>query len=150
MATALSITDDANGARQSGASQPYLRLALALDSRICRAQALMQRHLGRKVRIRELAAVTGLSPSRFSHLFKKVEGVSAVQYLKHLRLQAAAVLLERNYLSVKEIAAEVGLDPSRLTQEFREAYGLTPLQYRRLRWSCLEFGNAGSRDSSGF
>jgi len=133
------VTIASYSTRPDDLTLPTLPPRLDLDWRICHAQALMRRHLHRKVTIGELATAAGLSVSRFSHLFKNQSGDSPVRYLKHLRLQVARKLLEGSPLSVKEVAWRVGLDSSRLIKEFRETYGQTPLQYR-FRWMSPENG----------
>lgn len=97
----------------------------------------MHRAMHRKLPLRELAGVTGLSVSRLCHLFQSHAGVGPAQYLKSLRMQRARELLENSVLCVKEIAARLGYDdPSRFVEDFRKTYGLTPSRHRRLAPIC--------------
>jgi transcriptional regulator GlxA family with amidase domain len=102
-----------------------------VDPRIRRAEALIHRALHRKLPLRELAGVAGLSVSRLCHLFKNQVGVAPAQYAKLLRMRRAGELLQTSVLSVKEIGGRLGYDdPSRFVEDFRKTYGLPPLRYR--------------------
>lgn len=80
---------------------------------------------------RELAKIVNLSPSRLRHLFKTETGRTPAQYLKHLRLQKAELLLSTTFLTVKEIVNRVGLNTgSHFVREFKKVYGVTPTTYR--------------------
>jgi len=84
-----------------------------------------------------LAAVIGLSPSRFRHLFKQETGTSPAQYLKDIRMRNAEVLLRTTFLSVKEVLKQVGLGSnSHFVSDFRKLHGLTPTAFRRAFGRC--------------
>lgn len=83
-----------------------------------------------------LAKGSGLSPSRFTHLFTSEVGESPARYLKRLRLERARELLETTGLKVKRIAYEVGItDVSHFVRDFTQCYGATPASYRRAHHS---------------
>lgn len=78
-----------------------------------------------------LARLVNLSPSRLRHLFKAEMSKTPAQYLKHLRMREAEILLRTTFLSVKEIMNRVGIvDESHFGHEFKRAYGLAPTKYR--------------------
>ena len=113
----------------AGAGNPVTN---SVDDRIRRAIAFMERHLGEKLQIDQIAEATGLSPSRFAHLFKAVTGQSPQVHLENLRMNLAADLLRRTGFPVKQIAAAAGFDsPFYFSQRFRRFSGLSPIQYRR-------------------
>ena len=105
------------------------------DPRIRKMEGLIRHNPHLKLGLCDLAAAIALSPSRFSHLFKRETGLSPVQYLKLTRIQKAKGLLEATHLSIKEVAGQVGLDSSRLGKSFKETYGMTPLQYRLITYA---------------
>lgn len=79
-----------------------------------------------------LANVVGLSPSRFRHLFKQELGMSPAQYLKHLRMQKAQMLLRTTFFSVKEVLKLVGIrSNSHFATDFKKIHGMTPTAFRK-------------------
>ena len=100
-----------------------------------------------------LAEAVHLSPSRLSHLFMRETGASPVRYLRTIRMNRAAGLLDQTVLSVKEIMALVGCtDPSHFSRDFRRLHGISPRAYRRRCRSPgqdLEARPAGTPASSG-
>jgi AraC-like DNA-binding protein len=101
------------------------------DPRVARTQSLICSQMHRRITLPALAAETGLSVSRLSHLFKGHTGRAPARYLKQFRMERARELLETTFLSVKEICARVGLnDVSHFVRDFEKAYGLSPSRYR--------------------
>ena len=87
----------------------------------------MQRHLAEPLGIPQLAELVNISPSRFRHLFSAQLGIGPAQYLRHLRLRRARLLLERTFLTVTEVMPLVGYnDPSQFSRDFRRCHGLAP------------------------
>lgn len=87
-----------------------------------------------------VAAMTALSelPERsFVRRFSKATGLTPLDYVHALRLEAAKQLLETRDLAVEAVAGEVGYeDASFFSRLFRRKIGLTPAQYR-LRFGML-------------
>jgi len=82
--------------------------------------------------IRDLALEFNLSPSRLQRLFKHETGIPMGEWLSEQRLQRAALLLAKSYLSVKEIAHTVGYEhPSSFIRAFERRFTQPPAQYRR-------------------
>ncbi len=77
-----------------------------------------------------LASELGLSRSQLNRKLRALTGQSTHQFIRTLRLNRAAQLLEKHTGNVSEIAYEVGFNsPSHFTQVFREKFGITPTQY---------------------
>jgi two-component system response regulator YesN len=65
-------------------------------------------------------------------VFKKVAGMTFIDYLTHTRISQAARLLLGSQSSVAEIATQVGFsDQSYLTRQFRKSFGCSPRDYRK-------------------
>ena len=95
------------------------------------AAELMVKNLGRNVSLAELAASVALSPSQFSRVFLDRFGVTPHQYLRRLRMDAAADLLTSTDMSLKDIAQECGYyDQSHMSNEFRKIKHMPPGAYR--------------------
>ena len=101
------------------------------DQRIEYARYLIEQRLAERVRMGEIAALVGLSPSRFAHLFRAVVGTSPLRYLRELRIERARQLLEDTSLPIKDVMRQVGCtDKSHFSKDFRARYGVGARQYR--------------------
>lgn len=106
------------------------------DLRIDQSVDFLELHFERDIDLQTLARLAGLSPSRFSALFKARTGHSPMSYLTRLRLHRAARLLETTTQSVKSISASVGYkDQLYFSRVFRAAHGASPSDYRAQRSS---------------
>ena len=95
------------------------------------AAELMVRNLSRNVSLAELAASVSLSPSQFSRVFQSRFGATPHQYLRRLRMDAAADLLTTTDLTLTEIAHRCGYyDQSHMSNEFRNIKHMPPGAYR--------------------
>lgn len=102
-----------------------------MNPRVQKVVHLIQKDLGRKVTLTEMAQSVGLSVEHLRELFKSEIGMTPIQYQKRLRLLEAKRLLESTFLNVQEIVIRVGLsDDSHFVRDFKKLYGLTPAQYR--------------------
>ncbi len=80
----------------------------------------------------ELANMTHLSESRFSHLFSKTVGVSPQSYLLRAKIDMSKELLANTDISVGQIAASVGFkDQNYFSRAFRRFVSMSPTEYRR-------------------
>jgi AraC family transcriptional regulator of arabinose operon len=110
-----------------------------MDWRICRTLAAIQKDIARPLRLTTLAKQVNLSPSRFSHLFRKDTGQSPARYLHDLRLDCALMLLYDSTMSIKEVMAAVGFnDPSHFTRDFSERHSVSPTEFRARAQTCDE------------
>jgi AraC family transcriptional regulator len=85
------------------------------------------------IRIKDLAAVAGVSPSRLHRQFKLAMGVPLHRYVVAQRVKRARELLAGSKLSFAEIAYRTGFaDQSHLTRVMRQHTGLTPKAFRSI------------------
>jgi len=102
-----------------------------LDSRVREVMDYLVRRLAEPVTSHEMGAVSGLSSSRLSHLFRAQISLTPFQFLEGQRLNRAAQLLELTSRPVAAIAAEVGYEnPFYFTLRFKRHTGLSPRDYR--------------------
>ncbi len=107
-----------------------------MDARIRKVFALLEGNYHREVSFKKLARAVNLSLWHFYRLFKNETGMTPARYLKQLRMERAAHLLQTTFLNVKEIMLKVGVrDESHFVRDFRQAYGTTPTRYRLLHLS---------------
>lgn len=95
--------------------------------------AYIEDHFSEKITLQELSALTGLTPTYFSTLFKQIVGISLWNYIGSKRIDKAICLLSapdcrQNML---EIAARCGFQNSaNFNKTFRKFTGMTPSEYR--------------------
>ena len=67
------------------------------------------------------------------HLYKKLlalTGKSPIEFIRHIRLQRAAQLLEKSQMSVSEIAYQVGFNnPKYFSKYFKDQFHILPSAY---------------------
>jgi AraC-like DNA-binding protein len=104
-----------------------------MDRRVQIVIKLMKENLSQELLIDDVAKWLNISPSRLRYLFKAETGQSPAQYLKHLRMQKAKLLVESTFLNVKQIMYELGInDESHFVRDFKRTYGVTITQYRHV------------------
>ncbi|ASQ03434.1 helix-turn-helix transcriptional regulator [Sinorhizobium meliloti WSM1022] len=97
-----------------------------------RAVDFIEENFARNVRLEELAGLTGLSQSHFSHAFKASTGVAPHQWHMNARVERAKQMLLRSDAPLTSIAAETGFaDQAHFTRVFRKAVGTTPALWKK-------------------
>lgn len=79
----------------------------------------------------EIADAIGLESNYLSSLFKKSQGVSLKQYIRHQKIKLVKNLLTYSSYSYSEIAAYLGFaSQSHMGQDFKKETGITPRVFR--------------------
>jgi AraC-like DNA-binding protein len=68
-------------------------------------------------------------------LYKKIfalTGKTPIEFVREIRLQKAAKLLENTNLTISEIAYEVGFNPKSFTKNFKSLYKMLPSEYQEI------------------
>ncbi|MDD6128680.1 MAG: AraC family transcriptional regulator [Selenomonas sp.] len=95
----------------------------------------LDRNYMENLHLADVAAALHTSASHASHLFRRENGLSPMQYVALRRIGEAQNLLINTKMSVTDIAAQVGYNNSNYFQNvFHHALGMTPCEYRR-RWT---------------
>lgn len=114
-------------------TQPRKRSGLA-SWQLRRAIDYIQEHCTRAIRLEELAALTGLSQSHFSHAFKASTGLPPHQWQTQARLERAKQLLLNSEMPLTTVAVETGFaDQAHFTRVFRKNVGTAPASWKRSR-----------------
>jgi len=80
----------------------------------------------------DLCRAVGMGRTNLHQKITNLTGMSAMQYVRALRLRKAKQLLERGDLNVSEVAFEVGFDdPKYFGRVFAEEAGVPPTQWRK-------------------
>ena len=83
------------------------------------------------IRIPHLAALDGLSVSRYNAVFREQTGTSPIKMITDLRLGHACTLLSSTDLPIGNIGAMVGYSDNHFFSKIFKSYiGLTPKEYR--------------------
>ncbi|MCO6059610.1 response regulator transcription factor [Pseudomonas sp. MOB-449] len=92
----------------------------------------IEQHFRESLDQKELAQQCGMTPFRFSRLFKEVNGVGFMEYILGKRMDFAKHLLENSQMPVTSIGYEAGFkDPSYFARAFKQLAGCTPSEYRQ-------------------
>ncbi len=94
--------------------------------------ARLEQEPGRAWTRGELAALAHVHPAHLDRLFRTTHGVSALGFLRRLRLDRARALLDAGGLTVAEVARGAGIpDPAYFSRAFRRHFGLAPSEHAR-------------------
>lgn len=119
---------------------PYASLVQATpcdDLVIADAQAWLAAHFTDHAPISALITRSGLPERTFKRRFARAAGMTPIDYVHTLRLEAAKEQLETTNAVIEAIAENVGYeDGSFFRRLFRRHVGITPAEYRR-RFSAL-------------
>lgn len=124
---------------------PMLRRLLhhgTAEQKIAQTIAYFNKHYADKIDIETLADEQSMSVSSFRQHFKKITGVSPLQYQKQLRLQNARRLMFKHHFDATSVAYEVGYESvSQFNREYARMFGEPPLRdMQRLKDDEMNFG----------
>jgi AraC-like DNA-binding protein len=95
------------------------------------ARDYLDENYDRGVTVAETAAYVFLSQGYFTRAFRDEFGISPMNYLMQIRIEAACRLLTQKEIKVSGIATSVGFSsPQRFNVAFRKQKGMTPMEYR--------------------
>ena len=96
--------------------------------------AFIKDHYREKIKLETVAAKANLSPTAFSHYFKKHSLKSFTDFVNELRLVHVASQLTTSNRPVAEIAFDSGFQNlSIFNRLFKRKYGISPMKYRKKR-----------------
>jgi AraC-like DNA-binding protein len=106
-------------------------LAAVRDPQIGLALAHIHRQPGADWTVDALAAVAGLSRSKFAERFTRLLGTSPARYLLQWRMRLAAAWLRSGGMTIAQIAAELGYESdAAFSRAFKRATGMAPSKAR--------------------
>lgn len=95
--------------------------------RVVKAITKIKDEFREALHVKELAHFVGMSESSLYSNFKKITGMSPLQFQKSLRLQEARQLLTSQEIEAAQVAFEVGYEsPSQFSREYARMFGLPP------------------------
>jgi transcriptional regulator GlxA family with amidase domain len=91
----------------------------------------MRIYYHKALRISDLAALAGMSPSHFNRVFRTAVGSSPIDWLRHYRINQARRRLIESSDPVKDVARQVGYsDQFYFSKDFKRFTHLSPTVYR--------------------
>ena len=103
-------------------------------SRILEACDYIRKNFKKKISVEEVAALIHMSPSAFSHFFKKRTYRSFTDYLIDMRISNACRMLLETDLSIAHISEVNGFNNvSNFNKQFKIRKSLTPKDFRKIR-----------------
>lgn len=102
------------------------------DQRINVALALINKRLADDLTMEDLARESGLSPSRFAHLFRQRMGITPMGFIETRRMEQARNLLLTTDLPVQQVGLMTGFpNAQHFSTRFRRFTGQAPSAFRR-------------------
>ena len=90
----------------------------------------IDQHYTEELSIAQLSGLCYFNEYHFMRFFKKYVGMSCLDYIKNLRLEKAAELLEQGTLSTLDVSLSAGFhNLSYFHREFKKKYGMTPKKF---------------------
>lgn len=102
------------------------------SSRINSLKEWIRANMSSDLTVAEIADRSHLNPDYLTRLFKHCTGMTTLQYLNHVKIEVATLLLIRTDMSIKQIADNSYFnDPKVFMRRFKSATGLSPTEYRK-------------------
>lgn len=102
------------------------------EATVAAAVRYLDAHFAEPLRVEQVAASVFLSPDRFTEVFARTMGRTPRDYIRHLRVERARLLLATTGLSVSKVGQAAGFgEAAYFTRVFRAATGTTPREFRR-------------------
>jgi transcriptional regulator GlxA family with amidase domain len=106
----------------------------AAVARMTESVRLIEAHQGSDLTLVRLAKEARFSPFHFLRTFEAVTGTTPHQYIRRIRLRAAAVKLSSSETKIVDVALASGFgDVSNFNRAFRAEFGVSPTTYRQRR-----------------
>lgn len=106
----------------------YAREHIEIVKRVSKA---MLKDLSRSTPLEQFLRGEAISTVTFQTIFKQIYGRSPYAYLKHYRMNSAAVQLRESNESINQIALSLGYsNASKFARAFRDVFGVLPKDYR--------------------
>ena len=135
------VIDMGRGSQAAYSSLPGKRYHQ--DQRILALQDWLDLHFAEDISIQDLADQANLSERTLKRRFKAATGETPIQYIQHLRIEAAKKRLEASQTSVEGITHEVGYENiASFIRLFKRYTKMTPSAYRA-RFSRLSSESSG-------
>lgn len=125
----------------------YNKSRMTYISNINKVQDYIEKNLEEDLTIEKLAHIASFSRFHFQRIYKQMTGESLYSYIKRLRLERAAFILDTNKnRSIQDIALSLGYaNQASFAKVFKNTYGVSASSYRN---SNKSYGDIVHRNSN--
>ena len=114
------------------ASAMVLKYQMIDDKLVYRIGKYVVVHVDEKLSLDTVASEVYLNPSYVSHIFKKITGMSFINFITEVKIDRAKVLLRDNNMRIYDVANILGFNsPEYFTKKFKMRTGLSPVEYKK-------------------
>jgi len=116
----------------SARPKTLLKISAAID--------FIEQNFAKSISNERLSNIADMTQASFRYSFKRITGLSPIDYLIRLRIEKAAGLMAKdNGMRVIDAAFSVGFENSAyFTRKFKELIGMTPMSYLKKQRSMIE------------
>jgi transcriptional regulator GlxA family with amidase domain len=101
------------------------------DEPVKKAQAFIEKNVGDKISVEDLASKFAIGRRNFERRFKKATSNTPVEYIQRVKIEAAKKSLEVSRKNVTEVMYDVGYsDTKAFRTVFKKITGMSPIDYR--------------------
>lgn len=101
------------------------------DNEILKAQKFLEENYQNKISIEKLASDLSIGRRNFDRRFIKATGLTPLDYLQRVKMEAAKKMFETTRKNVNEIMYEAGYNDAKAFRDvFHRITGLSPLEYK--------------------
>ncbi|MBE7021529.1 MAG: helix-turn-helix domain-containing protein [Ruminococcaceae bacterium] len=102
------------------------------NEEISKAIRYIYDNFNRELSLNDIAGYVNMNPSYFSRIFKKHTGINLTDYINHIRIKNANIMLINSSRPVTEIAANCGFDnQTYFCKVFRKINGCSAREFRK-------------------
>lgn len=135
----LENTDERAGLIEAYMKAMFINIKLSLtsfkerDDILMQAMSYIRYNYSEDLTVDRLARMFYVSPSYISRLFHKKIGITPMNYVANIRIEAAKKLLCFSEVSINEIASMIGIeDPKYFSRLFKKVTQKTPTEFRKM------------------
>jgi transcriptional regulator GlxA family with amidase domain len=101
------------------------------DDEIAMVQQYMEKNYTSPITVKDMAAISNMSPRNLSRRFEHATSNTPLQYLQRFRIENAKKMLENKNYGIEQVATKCGYeDISFFRKVFKRHVGMTPREYK--------------------
>jgi transcriptional regulator GlxA family with amidase domain len=101
------------------------------DAEIKKAQDYIEKNIGEKISVNELAGMVAIGRRTFERRFRNATNNTVLEYIHRIKIEAAKRSFENSRKNINEVMMDVGYtDTKAFRIIFKKITGLTPIEYR--------------------
>lgn len=135
----LERTDERTGLIEAYMKAIFINIKLSLTSFrekndiLMQAMSYIRYNYSEDITVDKLAKMFYVSPSYISRIFHKRIGITPMNYVANIRIEAAKKLLCFSEVSINEISSMIGIeDPKYFSRLFKKVTQKTPTEFRKI------------------